>query len=398
LEASEEILFSLALFNRIGILIALVSNFFMVATEFSGLFGSDALLSEPIVQELSRAAGVDLPLIIPNKVLMDEGTWNGHFFSADAIRAAFEATDWTNRDNLSIYYEHKDKDAGQWLGEIRNPRLDAQGRIIGDLAIADMNFALKYKTMQPKFGMSPSIHGKRLKGTNNVLNFTFDNFSVVKNPAIKTAYLNSVGLDSFESGNINLYKTVDVLTDGSEVDVKKFANGKGGIKMAEEEVKEQGAAPEATQPVEGKEEVKEAAPVETKTEEVKAEEAAPTEGEKKAEAPVAEELAQKQAKIEALQSVLSEMKGEVAAKTAEVKAAEVTAKLSSIEAKLESLGQMSMIKPEDRKDLIPNRLSVNAPSGGAVSDLKARYEACKEDPDGAFMKFLQKTAEGGYSA
>ncbi len=154
------------------------------------------IMETPLVQELSEALEVSkfkLPLVIKNKVLMSEGRWNGKYYSTEAIRKAWKQTDWSNRNVRDLYLDHSDQFAEgvtEWVGEVDNVRMVGD-KLVGDLIVHDFPTAVKLQSGKPKVGISPKIHGLCDNWKGEFVDFVFDNFSIVINPAIKTAYINN---------------------------------------------------------------------------------------------------------------------------------------------------------------------------------------------------------------
>jgi len=154
----------------------------------------DELYNHPIVQQILQDASmgdleseVTIPYVIKDKILMSPGRWNGLFYSPDSIRMAFESSDFSRKEIRSLFLDHEDNDAAEWIGEIRNIRMKGTD-IVGDLVIVDKATAMKLH-FGAKFGISPKLHGLAEGGA--IRNFTFDNWSVVINPAVKTTYINN---------------------------------------------------------------------------------------------------------------------------------------------------------------------------------------------------------------
>jgi len=160
-----------------------------------------------IIQELDAKEQYDLnnlklPVVLKNKILMSPGMWNGYYYDADAIREAFENTDWTSKAVRSLFMDHKDNETSDWVGFISNPRFDGKN-IRADLEIVDENMARKL-LFGARFGISPRLVGQE---DNKVMkHFTFENFSIVVNPAVKTAFINNAqneeGLDMEEAKDL----------------------------------------------------------------------------------------------------------------------------------------------------------------------------------------------------
>ena len=131
---------------------------------------------------------VKLPYIMKDKVLMGPGFWNGLNYSGVENAHAYNSTDWTDREITSLFLDHLDTGAKEWIGEIQNPIIDDTGVVMGDLYIVDKPTAMKL-AYGAKFGISPKVKGDAIEGSMH--NYNFANFSVVFNPAVKTAYINN---------------------------------------------------------------------------------------------------------------------------------------------------------------------------------------------------------------
>ena len=161
----------------------------------AGTIQLNELLDKPDVKQLlselqhstDLEGDVKLPYVMKNKILMSPGVWNGYFYSAGTIRLAFENTDWDQKEVRSLFNDHEDLRSREWIGEVRNVRMDGDD-VIGDLYIVDKATAIKL-AYGAKMGISPKVTGREEAG--EMLHFLFDNMSVVINPAVKTAYINN---------------------------------------------------------------------------------------------------------------------------------------------------------------------------------------------------------------
>ena len=130
--------------------------------------------------------------IIKHATLMSQGVWNDYFYDKEEIQKAFENTDWGDKSNSHLFLDHDDKNAASWIGHVRNMSFDGD-TLYGDLAVSDPAWIQNLKYGKPKFGISPKLIG----GTDEnkaVHNFTYKNFSLVTNPAVKTAYINNMAV------------------------------------------------------------------------------------------------------------------------------------------------------------------------------------------------------------
>jgi len=164
---------------------------------------------QPKTMELSKKDLIKIPTIIKNKVLMAPGPWNGTHYSATEIKRAFDNTNWQDKDVTSLILDHADKPLSvhDWVGWVKNPRMTANN-LIGDLEIYDESVLVKLLTGKMKCGISPRVKG--MEHNEEFRNFTFENFSIVSNPAVKKAYIN----------------------------LSQSNNLKGGLKMTEKELQE----------------------------------------------------------------------------------------------------------------------------------------------------------------
>ena len=345
----------------------MISNISVAKTNFP----SSGILGNPIVEELSKALKMpdfEYPFKLPNKVLMDEGTWNNHFFSAESIAAALTNTDWSDRNKRDLFYEHEDTLASEWIGEIINPRMEGK-KLFGDLVIHDWGVAMKLQSGKPKFGISPKVKGKQNIKTNEMVDFVFDNFSLVYNPAVKTAYINN------SSNDISTGEKLIKIESGSKI------SKDGGLRMSEEEKKTEAEVV----PEEKKEE--------PEAEEKPAAEEAPVEKEEeKPEEDKADELSEVEGKISTLKALLGELekKKSIMAPVSETK--ELSKKLSAIEKKLSSVERLVAIKET------PDRRSINVQASSGREEAIAKLNEMKKDTNQAMYDFLIKTIDGGARA
>ena len=136
-------------------------------------------------EDLEKA--VRIPYLIKNKILMSPGIWNGYYYKDKTIKSAYNNTDWDSKEVVSLFLDHEDERSSEWVGWIKNPRVTGED-IRGDLIVVDKATAIKLYA-GAKFGISPKVRGQEEDG--EMASFVFDNFSVVLNPAVKTAYINN---------------------------------------------------------------------------------------------------------------------------------------------------------------------------------------------------------------
>jgi hypothetical protein len=157
--------------------------------------------------ELNLQSGVLLesiciPHVIKNKALLTPGNWNGYDFSKEAIATGFKLTDWNDKKNYELIKDHADKplSVDAFLGYVKNAHLSLigekdgdgldimEGSLVGDLEIWDKDMIIKLAMAKAKFGVSAKVKGYE-DGTSFMIQ-SFNNFSVVDNPACKNAYIN----------------------------------------------------------------------------------------------------------------------------------------------------------------------------------------------------------------
>jgi len=160
----------------------------------------EKIYSHPVVQELldklnsnvsPDLESIKIPYLIKDKVLMSPGVWNNYYYGAEQIKNAFLKTKWDSKENRSLYNDHEDRRSREWVGEIVNPRM-MDNNVIGDLVVVDKATAQKL-AYGAKMGISPKVHG--VEHNNEMVDFEFDNFSIVINPAVKTAYINNTQME-----------------------------------------------------------------------------------------------------------------------------------------------------------------------------------------------------------
>lgn len=215
--------------------------------------------------ELEDLESIKIPYVLKDKILMSPGVWNNYYYSSDAIKDAFSRTEWDSKEVRSLFLDHQDRLSREWIGEIRNQKMNGED-VVGDLVIVDKPTAMKL-AYGAKMGISPKVHGG--SEANSMHNFMFDNFSVVINPAVKTAWINNMQLESIgDTIEVlsSFVETEDLSNELSEYTnfVKKFIKshpdleiqeaikkaaqewkkGKGGKKMSEEIPQELAKKPE----------------------------------------------------------------------------------------------------------------------------------------------------------
>lgn len=349
------------------------------------------LLNHPYVQQALQSKDlsgsedlekdVKVPYIMKDKVLMAPGVWNNYFYTPDSVSNAYNQTDWEDKEIRSLFLDHEDKNAREWVGEVRNARMVGE-QVLGDLHIVDKSTAMKL-AFGAKMGISPKVTGEEENGT--MLDFLFDNFSVVINPAVKKAYINNSQHDAPVSKELGeLQPKMDVTSKPESKD----ATASEVNQMAKETIEPTSAKME-----------EEAAPApEPKEEEAPKEEAKP-EGEdkpKEAEEKMEEEEAKPEEKSEELheftsfaENFLAENKGksitEAMAAYEEHKKDPVMARISSLEAANKALAE--------KVNELSEKLS--AKDVPKVEEKKEELSEKKEDaePEKVTQEMSQKTEQ-----
>ena len=128
--------------------------------------------------------------IFKDKVLISPGVWNDNLYSKEEIEKAFTKTNWVDKINSALFEDHMDDETSKWLGYVENAYY-INGILRGDLVLVDDNMTKKL-LFGAKFGISPKVITDIPEEECNgcIKDFLFANFSVVTNPAVKTAFLN----------------------------------------------------------------------------------------------------------------------------------------------------------------------------------------------------------------
>lgn len=194
---------------------------------------------------------VEVPYVIEDAVLMSPGTWNGIKWTAAEIKDAFERTDWDDQDVRALFSDHEDEESRNWIGEVRNVRMDGDD-LIGDLHIVDKQEAMKLK-FGAKFGISPKIFGDNDGRT--MREFRYENFSLVFEPAVKTTFLNNATVDEvlevLEPDDAEAF--YEELSDRLDTGDDTMADDTQDEARVEEEVENQEAPEEEVEEVENEE-------------------------------------------------------------------------------------------------------------------------------------------------
>ena len=195
---------------------------------------------------------ISLPYILKDKILLSPGVWNGLKFDKNQIALAFNNTDWSNKENFALIYDH-DARASNWLGNVINRHLSEDGAVIGDLELFDEDLINKLVLGKAKLGISARVLGSE-NDLGEFENFTFNNFSVVYDPACKNAYINlskDKQLEKLDNIFFELKEIIKELsgeststvTSGASIDnactVQKIKYGKKKLEDDEEEEEEE---------------------------------------------------------------------------------------------------------------------------------------------------------------
>lgn len=191
---------------------------------------------EFLLQDIGRDIDINnitLPLVLKDKTLMAPGLWNNNFYSASEIHKGYENTDWDDASNVALYWDHLDgpnEGAKNWVGIVKNPHMSGD-KLKGDLEIVNMD-AARSLAYGAKFGISPKVGGMEVG--QEMVDFSYGNFSVVDNPAVKLAWINNA---EDRGTYIEDYEVVVPNAIECELGYKHFVNGNGDICRVKEEKK-----------------------------------------------------------------------------------------------------------------------------------------------------------------
>jgi flagellar biosynthesis GTPase FlhF len=261
---------------------------------------------------------LSIPTTIKDKVLLAPGNWNGLEFSKEEIAKAFYLTNWNDKKNYELIKDHT-QSVDSLLGYVRNLRLDDTGALIGDLELWDEKMIKNLLILKAKFGISARVLGVE-DPEGNFVNFTFNNFSVVDDPACKKAYINLSELKKKElnifGGFMSGYEFAEVKDKEREATLLKKTK-----ELSQEDTytieKEVNKMQEEEQKADIVEEVKEEAPVEAKEEVVEE-----TKEEVVEEAKESEELSSMRSAIEKLSARVEKLEQELVEEESEEKSEE----------------------------------------------------------------------------
>lgn len=174
---------------------------------------ADATQATRTMADGGLRSDISLPYVVEDVVLMSPGTWNNMTYRQDDIEQALQETDFEDPEekNYALFADHEDREIQSYIGKVKNIRMEGED-LVGDLEVVSMQTAvlLEYGAT---FGVSPKVTGRSRDGE-TMEEFTFENFSVVVTPAVKTTYMYS---DDEENG--------DGLTrELSDDDLEAYAN------------------------------------------------------------------------------------------------------------------------------------------------------------------------------
>ena len=192
-------------------------------------------LMEPIGKPRLEKVDIDgeemKAYVFTNRKLMSPGVWNGLYYSPDQLQVAYNNTDWADARNVALFADHDDLKTGSWIGYVRNQKMSGE-HLTGDLVVVDNEFAKKL-TFGAKFGISPKIKGKKMLDA--IVDPTFENFSVVTDPACKTTWLNSqVKEDDSNKSESKSDTKITMEVDKTEQPIAKAEPPTEVVKAAEE--------------------------------------------------------------------------------------------------------------------------------------------------------------------
>jgi len=156
---------------------------------------------------------ISLPFTVENVTLMSPGVWNDVEYMSSEIKEAYRRTNWKDSDVVSMFNEHDDEDSRDWVGEVRNVRMEGD-EMVGDIDIVTAEEARKL-AYGARFGISPKVAGRKKNG--RMRKYSYANFSLVLDPAVKTTFLNSEQKSSDDTNDRGI-KNVTVKSKMSEDD------------------------------------------------------------------------------------------------------------------------------------------------------------------------------------
>lgn len=146
----------------------------------------------------SKIKNVDIPYTIKNKLLMQEGEFNGVYYPKEEIKAKIE--DMNNKPLMLDHRDTQNQGASAYVGEIQNVKwqIGDQGEgAYGDLVVVDKPVAQKL-AFGAKWGVSPTIDFERneVNGKTIGTDLLWKSFSFVIQPAVRGTMLNAKEVDT----------------------------------------------------------------------------------------------------------------------------------------------------------------------------------------------------------
>ncbi|MFA5407026.1 MAG: hypothetical protein WC307_06740 [Candidatus Nanoarchaeia archaeon] len=152
------------------------------------LSSGDIPNEQEVIDRLKEVESVVIPYVLKDRIILSPGQWNSFYYTPEHIKKGVEQTVW-NEETRSIFYEHSDRDARDWVGDLKNIRVSDNGVAIADLWLIDKPLAQKL-AYGAKFAISPKIVGD--DDVHKVIrDIRFKNFGLVLDPGCKTTFLNS---------------------------------------------------------------------------------------------------------------------------------------------------------------------------------------------------------------
>jgi len=160
-----------------------------------GVSKQHRITEEQLSQTTKDLTDITLPFTVEGVTLMSPGTWNGKQYRPKEIKAAYQRSNFNDPEVKSLFNEHDDDDSRDWIGEIKNVRMQGKS-MVGDVEIVTADEARKL-AYGARFGISPKVTG--IDQGDVMRKYNYDNFSLVYDPAVKTTYMNSEKQDTDES-------------------------------------------------------------------------------------------------------------------------------------------------------------------------------------------------------
>lgn len=334
---------------------------------------SESIVDQTTIDALSKTmADIEMPYIIKDKVLMSEGNWNDNYYSWESILSAFNKTDWTDRNNRDLFLDHEDLRARDWIGEVINPHPEGKF-LMGDLHIHDPITAMKFASGNPKVGVSPKVKGTRGINDHVMHDFVFNNFSVVMNPAVKTAYINNMEVEKMS----NEPESVQVAAENLKETVKPVPTDIKKVPVEDEKPDELSTF---TDFIASHLKSNQGATVKDAAKAWKAQKASDSMA----------DLEKLNGKISALESALEDIK-----KAKSEKYPEEEKKMSDM--KEEIIAEIKKLTAEKAiVDELPERRTAKIPESAPVgADITMQINEMKEDTNKAMASWVKKVADGG---